>query len=85
MVRLADGRRPRESMTLTAFLDELAPDEMAAKVWLVARRRPDGVQCAHWDSIQIAERKNRRPQPYCCHDFRRYFSVKPTRSCIVTR
>ena len=40
MVRLADARRPREGITLTEFLDEFAPDEMATEVWLVARRWP---------------------------------------------
>ena len=76
MVRLADARRPREGMTLTQFLDEFAPDELAAEAWLVGRRWPDGVRCAHCDSAHIAERVNRRPQPYWCHDCRRYFSVK---------
>ena len=76
MVRLADARRPREGMTLTQFLDEFAPDEVAAEAWLVGRRWPDGVRCAHCDSAHIAERVNRRPQPYWCHDCRRYFSVK---------
>ena len=30
MVRLADARHPREGMSLTEFLDEFAPGEMAA-------------------------------------------------------
>ena len=38
MVRLADARHPREGMTLAQFLDEFAPDEVAAEAWLVARR-----------------------------------------------
>ena len=76
MVRLRDARRPRDGIPLTKFLDEFAPDERAAEAWLVARRWPDGVRCAHCDSIRIAERQNRRPQPYWCHDCRHYFSVK---------
>ena len=76
MVRLANARRPRESMTLTAYLDEFAPNKTAAEAWLVARRWPDGVRCAHCESALIGERKNRRPQLYWCHDCRRYFSLK---------
>ena len=76
MVRLADARRPREGITLTQFLEQVAPDEAAAEAWFVARRWPDGVRCAHCESTRIAERENRRPQPYWCHDCRRYFSVK---------
>ncbi len=62
MVRLADARRPREGMTLTQFLDEFAPDEVAAEALLVERRWPDGVRCADCDSAHIAEHVNRRPQ-----------------------
>ena len=76
MVRLADARRPREGITLTQFLEQVAPDEGAAEAWFVARRWPEGVRCAHCASTRVAERENRRPQPYWCHDCRRYFSVK---------
>ena len=76
MVRLADARRPREGMTLAQFRDEFAPDEAASEAWLIARRWPDGVRCAHCDSAHIAARANWRPQPYWCHDCHRYFSVK---------
>ena len=64
MIRLADARRPREGISLTQFLEQFAPDEKAAKASLVARRWPAGVRCAHRDSTRIAERQNRRPQPY---------------------
>ena len=73
MVRLADAHRPREGITLTALVDEFVPDELEAEAWLVARRWPDGVQCAHCDYTRIAERKNRRPQTHWCHDCRSYF------------
>ena len=76
MVRLADARRPREGISLMQFLEQVAPDERTAEAWFVVRRWPDGVRCAHCDSTRIAERENRRPQPYWCHDCRRYFSVK---------
>ena len=76
MLRLRDARRPRESMTLSQFVDQFTPDEATSKAWLVARRWPNGIRCAHCDSAHIAERVNRRPQPYSCHDCRRYFSVK---------
>lgn len=76
MLRLRDARRPREGMSLMQFLDEFAPDENAAEAWLVTRRWPDGVRCAHCDAAHIAERKNRRPMPYWCHVCQRYFSVK---------
>ena len=74
MVRLRDARRPREGIPLTQFLDAFAPDEIAAEAWLVARRWPEGVRCANCDSTRIAERQNRRPQPYWCHDS----SVEPS-------
>ena len=78
MVRLADTR-PREGITLTQFLEQVVPDEEAAEAWFVARRCPEGVRCAHCDCTRIAERENRRPQPYWCHDRRRYFSVRRER------
>ena len=80
MVRFADARHPREGMAPAQFLDEFAPDEVAPEAWLVERRWPDGVRCAHCVSAHIAERVSRRPQPYWCHDCRRYFSVK---TCLV--
>ena len=76
MVRIADARPPREGISFTQFLEQFAPDEDIVEAWFVVRRWPDGVRCAHCDSTRIAERKNRRPQPYWCHDCRRYFSVK---------
>ena len=76
MVRLRDARRPREGVTLSQFHDQFAPDEAVAEAWLVARRWPNGIRCAHCDSAYIAECVNRRPQPYWCDDCRRYFSVK---------
>ena len=76
MVRLADTRRPREGISLTQFLEQVAPDEAAAEAWFVPRRWPEGVRCAHCDATRIAERENRRPQPYWRQDCRRYFSVK---------
>ena len=75
-VHLADARRPREVIALTQFLEQIVPDEEAAEAWLVPRRWPDDAQCAYCKSTCSAERKNRRPQPYLCHDCRHYFSVK---------
>ena len=76
MVRLAAARRPREGISLTQFLEQFAPDEDTATAWFVARRWPDDVRCAHCNSSRVAERRNRRPQPYWCHDCRHYFCVK---------
>ena len=76
MLRLWDTRRPRDGIPLTQFPDEFAPDEIAAEAWLVSRRWPEGVRCAHCAPTRIAVCVNRRPQPYWCHDCRRYFSVK---------
>ena len=76
MVRLADARRPREGISLTQFLEQVAPDEESAEAWFVASRWPEGVRCAHCESTRVAERESRRPQPYWCYDCRRYFSVK---------
>ena len=60
MVRLREARRPREGITLSQFLDQFAPNEAAAEAWLVARRWPTGIRCAHCVSAHIAESVNRR-------------------------
>ena len=76
MVGLADAQYPREGITLAQFLDEFAPDEAAAEAWLDAPCWSDGVRCVHRDAAHIATHDNRRPEPYWCHDCRRYFSMK---------
>ena len=76
MVRLSDACGLRERILLILLLDEFAPDETATETWLVERRWPDRIRCAHCDSIKFAEPMTRRPQRHWCHDCRRYFSVK---------
>ena len=52
------------------------PEDEAAEKWLVKQRWPDGVGCPKCGSLNIQERKTRKPQPYRCRDCRRDFSVK---------
>lgn len=52
------------------------PDDEAAEKWFVRTRWPNGVACPKCGSLNIQERKNRKPQPYRCRDCRKDFSVK---------
>ena len=53
------------------------PDDAAAERWFVETRWPDGERgCPHCGSVSTYEVKSRKPQPYRCHDCRKYFSVK---------
>ncbi|WP_428116373.1 transposase [Candidatus Poriferisodalis sp.] len=71
----APGRHYRKGITLTELFD-LFPDEAAAERWFVAQRWPNGMRCAHCDSADVCERKNRKPQPYRCRTCRKDFGVK---------
>ena len=52
------------------------PDNETAEQWFVEQHWPSGVCCPECGSLNVQERKTRKPQPYRCHDCRKDFSVK---------
>ena len=52
------------------------PDNDGAEAWFVKNRWPNGVHCPSCGSVNVQERKTRKPQPYRCRDCRKDFSVK---------
>ncbi|MDE2935211.1 MAG: transposase, partial [Chloroflexota bacterium] len=57
-------------------LTQMFPDDAAAEKWFVENRWPNGVGCVRCGSLNIQERKTRKPQPYRCRDCRKDFSAK---------
>ena len=57
-------------------LTEMFPDNETAEDWFVAQRWPSGVCCPECGSLDVQERRTRKPQPYRCRDCRKDFSVK---------
>ncbi len=52
------------------------PDDAAAEAWFLETRWPAGVHCPVCGSVNVQERKTRKPQPYRCRDCRKDFSVR---------
>lgn len=75
MARTGPGRANRRGVTIFE-LARMFPDDAAAECWFVKTLWPNGPVCPHCGSLDIHERKSRKPQPYRCRDCRRYFSVK---------
>ena len=69
------GRSYREGISLIE-LTRLFPNEKAAEKWFVKNRWPDGVYCPECGSLNIADRKRSKPQPFRCRDCRKDFSAK---------
>ena len=57
-------------------LTEMFPDNETAEAWFVAQRWSSGVCCPECGSLDVQDRKTRKPQPYRCRDCRKDFSVK---------
>ena len=55
---------------------EMFGDKQKAEEWFEATRWPNGVVCPVCGSINIHERKGRRPTPYNCRDCHKDFSVR---------
>ncbi|MCY3851967.1 MAG: IS1595 family transposase [Gammaproteobacteria bacterium] len=55
---------------------DMFPDDATAEQWFIEQRWPNGIHCPHCESDNVAERKNRKPQPYHCKDCRKDFSAK---------
>ena len=70
------GKSYRRGLTLLDIMDKF-PDEAAAERWFVETRWPSGVACPFCGALDdVAERPNRKPQPYRCATCRKDFSVK---------
>ena len=51
------------------------PNDASAERWFVETRWPNGVACPRCGSLNIQERKTRKPQPLRCRDCRKDFST----------
>ena len=71
----APGKHYRKGLSLLKF-NRLFPDDESAEKWFVEKRWPNGVACPKCGSLNIQERKTRKPQPYRCRDCFKDFSVK---------
>ena len=69
------GKYYRKGLSLVELF-RMFPDDEAAEKWFVRTRWPNGVACPKCGSLNIQERKSRKPQPYRCRDCRKDFSVK---------
>ena len=65
----------RTGLSLVEIM-KMFPDDATAEKWFVENRWPDGVHCPKCGSVNIQERRTRKPQPYRCRDCRKDFSVK---------
>ncbi len=64
----------KTGMPLAAFFKRYPDDATAEKQW-EAWRWPNGPQCPHCESDNIATVRERRPMPYRCRTCRKHFSV----------
>ena len=75
MAQSAPGKHHREGLSLIQ-LTRMFPDDATAEKWFIETRWPDGPHCPVCGSLNIQERRTRKPQPYRCRDCRKDFSVK---------
>ncbi len=75
MTQKAPGKHYRKGISLIE-LTRMFPNDDAAEQWFIKTRWPDGVCCPKCRSLNVQERKTRKPQPYRCRDCRKDFSVK---------
>ena len=75
MTHKAPGKHYRKGMSLIEIMD-LFPDDETAEKWVEDTRWANGKFCPHCGSLDVYERKNRKPQPYRCRDCTKYFSPK---------
>ena len=65
----------RKGITLIQAV-KMFDTEEKVEAWFIARRWPNGVACPKCGSVNVAEVKSRKPQPFRCRDCRKHFSVK---------
>ena len=75
MSEKAPGKHFRKGVSLMEII-EMFPDDKAAEEWFVKARWPDGVKCPSCSSLNVQERRTRKPQPYRCRACRKDFSAK---------
>ena len=76
MTQAAPGKHFREGLSLVDAV-KMFSDEAVTERWFVETRWPNGVACPFCGSLdEVAERPNRKPQPYRCRACRKDFSVK---------
>ncbi len=76
MAHSAPGKHYRDGLSLVEAV-KMFSDEADTERWFIESRWPDGVVCPFCDQPDgVAERPNRKPQPYRCRDCRKDFSVK---------
>ncbi|MYL01117.1 MAG: IS1595 family transposase, partial [Gammaproteobacteria bacterium] len=71
----APGKSARKGISLFE-LQELFPNEEAAREWFEGIIWPNGPQCPHCDSHDARPCKNLKPMPYRCGSCRKHYSVK---------
>ena len=69
------GRATRKGLSLVQ-ITRMFPSGEAAAAWFVETRWPDGLQCPHCESPNVATVKSRKPMPYRCRSCRKHFSVR---------
>ena len=75
MEKQGPGKSYRKGITLAEAVNRFS-DESEAERWFIETRWPSGMCCPHCGSVDVYERKNRKPLPYHCRDCRKDFSVK---------
>ena len=75
MTQRAPGKAFRKGISLIE-LTRMFPDDATAEEWFIKVRWPIGVCCIECGSLNVQERKTRKPQPFRCRDCRKDFSVK---------
>ena len=63
----------KNGLSLQGFF-RLFPSDVEAEAWFVEHRWPNGIECPHCGSDNIATVKTRKPQPWRCRTCRRHFS-----------
>ena len=76
MKKAGPGKSYRKGLSLVEAIKTFG-NEAEAEQWFIETRWPNGIACPFCGSINdVAERKNRKPQPYHCKGCRKDFSVK---------
>ena len=70
------GKDFRKGISLMELMDDVFPDEEAARKWFEEIRWPDGRACGKCGSLRTRVVPSEKPMPYWCSDCRSYFSVK---------
>ena len=75
MAQKAPGKAFRKGISLVELI-RMFPDDKTAEAWFIQVRWPAGVCCPECGSLNVQERKTRKPQPFRCRDCRKDFSTK---------